>query len=196
MESHWRYERIPSNASIETRKSTQRDDTMKVKIIGLAIAGLLCTGAAAQAQISDDIVKIGVLTDHSGGFAYLTGKLSVTAAQMAVDDFGGKVLGKPIQVVTADHQNKADIAAAISRKWFDAEGVDAVTDVAGSAVALATQEIARPRNKILLISGAATTELTGKACSETTTQWSYDTYALAKGTASQVTKKGGTPGSS
>jgi branched-chain amino acid transport system substrate-binding protein len=164
---------------------------MKVKIVGLVIAGLLSTGAAVQAQVSDDVVKIGVLTDHSGGFAYLTGKLSVAAAQMAVDDFGGKVLGKPIQVVTADHQNKSDIAAAISRKWFDAEGVDAITDVAGSAVALATQEIARPRNKILLISGAATTELTGKVCSETTTQWSYDTYALAKGTASQVTKKGG-----
>ena len=164
---------------------------MKVKIVGLVIAGLLSTGAAAQAQVSDDVVKIGVLTDHSGGFAYLTGNLSVAAAQMAIDDFGGKVLGKPIQVVTADHQNKSDIAAAISRKWFDAEGVDAITDVAGSAVALATQEIARPRKKILLISGAATTELTGKVCSETTTQWSYDTYALGKGTASQVTKKGG-----
>jgi branched-chain amino acid transport system substrate-binding protein len=110
---------------------------------------------------------------------------------MAVDDFGGKVLGKPITVVTADHQNKPDIAATLSRKWFDTEGVDAITDVAGSAVALATQEIARSRNKILLISGAATTELTGKACSATTTQWSYDTYAFAKGTASQVTKQGG-----
>jgi branched-chain amino acid transport system substrate-binding protein len=147
--------------------------------------------AAAQAQVSDDAVKIGVLTDHSGGFAYLVGKHSVEATQMAVDDFGGKVLGKPITVVTADHQNKADIAAALSRKWFETEGVDAITDVAGSAVALATQEIARPRGKVLLISGAATTELTGKACSATTSQWSYDTYAFAKGTASQVTKQGG-----
>jgi branched-chain amino acid transport system substrate-binding protein len=141
--------------------------------------------------VSDDAVKIGVLTDHSGGFAYLVGKHSVEATQMAVDDFGGKVLGKPITVVTADHQNKADIAAALSRKWFETEGVDAITDVAGSAVALATQEIARPRGKVLLISGAATTELTGKACSATTSQWSYDTYAFAKGTASQVTKQGG-----
>jgi branched-chain amino acid transport system substrate-binding protein len=147
--------------------------------------------AAAQAQVSDNAVKIGVLTDHSGGFAYLVGKHSVEATQMAVDDFGGKVLGKPITVVTADHQNKADIAAALSRKWFETEGVDAITDVAGSAVALATQEIARPRGKVLLISGAATTELTGKACSATTSQWSYDTYAFAKGTASQVTKQGG-----
>jgi len=147
--------------------------------------------ATAQAQVSDDAVKIGVLTDHSGGFAYLVGKHSVEATQMAVDDFGGKVLGKPITVVTADHQNKADIAAALSRKWFETEGVDAITDVAGSAVALATQEIARPRGKVLLISGAATTELTGKACSATTSQWSYDTYAFAKGTASQVTKQGG-----
>ncbi|WP_029659598.1 MULTISPECIES: ABC transporter substrate-binding protein [unclassified Afipia] len=152
---------------------------------------MLMAGSAAQAQVSDDAVKIGVLTDHSGGFAYLVGKHSVEATQMAVDDFGGKVLGKPISVVTADHQNKADIASAISRKWFETEGVDTITDVAGSAVALATQEIARSRGKVLLISGAATTELTGKACSETTSQWSYDTYAFAKGTASQVTKQGG-----
>lgn len=152
---------------------------------------MLMAGSAAQAQVSNDAVKIGVLTDHSGGFAYLVGKHSVEATQMAVDDFGGKVLGKPISVVTADHQNKADIASAISRKWFETEGVDTITDVAGSAVALATQEIARSRGKVLLISGAATTELTGKACSETTSQWSYDTYAFAKGTASQVTKQGG-----
>jgi branched-chain amino acid transport system substrate-binding protein len=137
---------------------------------------MLTVSSVAHAQISDDAVKIGVLTDHSGGFAYLVGKHSVEAAQMAVDDFGGKVLGKPITVVTADHQNKPDIAATLSRKWFDTEGVDAITDVAGSAVALATQEIARSRNKILLISGAATTELTGKACSATTTQWSYDRH--------------------
>lgn len=159
--------------------------------IGLAAVAMWMATAAAQAQVSDDAVKIGVLTDHSGGFAYLVGKHSVEATQMAVDDFGGKVLGKPITVVTADHQNKADIAAALSRKWFETEGVDAITDVAGSAVALATQEIARPRGKVLLISGAATTELTGKACSATTSQWSYDTYAFAKGTASQVTKQGG-----
>ena len=164
---------------------------MRTTRIGLTVAAMLMAGSAAQAQVSDDTVKIGVLTDHSGGFAYLVGKHSVEATQMAVDDFGGKVLGKPISVVTADHQNKADIASAISRKWFETEGVDTITDVAGSAVALATQEIARSRGKVLLISGAATTELTGKACSETTSQWSYDTYAFAKGTASQVTKQGG-----
>ena len=152
---------------------------------------MLMACGAARAQVSDDAVKIGVLTDHSGGFAYLVGKYSVEATQMAVDDFGGKVLGKPISVITADHQNKADIASAISRRWFETEGVDTITDVAGSAVALATQEIARSRGKVLLISGAATTELTGKACSATTSQWSYDTYAFAKGTASQVTKQGG-----
>ena len=168
-----------------------RRTILRAKTLGLAIAAMLTVSSVAHAQISDDAVKIGVLTDHSGGFAYLVGKHSVEAAQMAVDDFGGKVLGKPITVVTADHQNKPDIAATLSRKWFDTEGVDAITDVAGSAVALATQEIARSRNKILLISGAATTELTGKACSATTTQWSYDTYAFAKGTASQVTKQGG-----
>ena len=164
---------------------------MRTTRIGLTVAAMLMACSAAQAQVSDDAVKIGVLTDHSGGFAYLVGKYSVEATQMAVDDFGGKVLGKPIIVITADHQNKADIASAISRRWFETEGVDTITDVAGSAVALATQEIARSRGKVLLISGAATTELTGKACSATTSQWSYDTYAFAKGTASQVTKQGG-----
>ena len=164
---------------------------MRTTRIGLTVAAMLMACGAARAQVSDDAVKIGVLTDHSGGFAYLVGKYSVEATQMAVDDFGGKVLGKPISVITADHQNKADIASAISRRWFETEGVDTITDVAGSAVALATQEIARSRGKVLLISGAATTELTGKACSATTSQWSYDTYAFAKGTASQVTKQGG-----
>ena len=164
---------------------------MRTTRIGLTVAAMLMACSAAQAQVSDDAVKIGVLTDHSGGFAYLVGKYSVEATQMAVDDFGGKVLGKPISVITADHQNKADIASAISRRWFETECVDTITDVAGSAVALATQEIARSRGKVLLISGAATTELTGKACSATTSQWSYDTYAFAKGTASQVTKQGG-----
>jgi branched-chain amino acid transport system substrate-binding protein len=159
--------------------------------LGCALAALLATSISASAQVSGDVVKIGVMTDHSGGFAYLVGRHSVTAAQMAVDDFGGKVLGKPVAVVTADHQNKTDIAATLARRWFDTEDVDAITDVAGSAVALATQEVARSRDKVLLISGAATTELTGKACSATTSQWSYDTYASAKGTASQVTKQGG-----
>ncbi|SEP21260.1 amino acid/amide ABC transporter substrate-binding protein, HAAT family [Rhodopseudomonas pseudopalustris] len=163
---------------------------MKTRTLLAAAAMTMSVTTAARAQVSDDAVRIGVLTDHSGGFAHLVGKRSVDAAQMAVDDFGGTVLGKPISVITADHQNKADIASALSRKWFETEGVDAITDVAGSAVALATQEIARSRNKIVLVSGAATTELTGKACSATTTQWSYDTYALAKGTAAQVTKQG------
>lgn len=165
---------------------------MKIRILGLSIVTMMMAlSTVARAQVSDDAVKIGVLTDHSGGFSYLIGKHSVEVTQMAIDDFGGKVLGKPITLVTADHQNKADIASALSRKWFDTEGVDAITDIAGSAVALATQEIARSRDKVLLVSGAATTELTGKACSATTTQWSYDTYALAKGTAAQVTKQGG-----
>jgi len=181
-----------SRCRSEPHNRIQREEIIvKTTRIGLTLAAMLMACGAAQAQVSDNAVKIGVLTDHSGGFAYLVGKHSVEATQMAVDDFGGKVLGKPITVVTADHQNKADIASAISRKWFETEGVDTITDVAGSAVALATQEIARSRGKVLLISGAATTELTGKACSETTSQWSYDTYSFAKGTASQVTKQGG-----
>lgn len=182
--SHWRSD--PHNTDIPEGRTI-----VKATRFGLVVAAVLASCATACAQASEGAVKIGVMTDHSGGFAYLVGKHSVEAAQMAVEDFGGKVLGKPIVVVTADHQNKPDIAATLSRKWFDTEGVDAITDVAGSAVALATQEVARQRKKILLISGAATTELTGKVCSATTTQWSYDTYSFAKGTASQVTKQGG-----
>lgn len=177
---------------LASKKNTAfEEEWMKRGFAAIAVAGVLSWTVPASAQVSDDMVKIAVLTDHSGGFAYLTGRLSVLAAQMAVDDVGGKVLGKPVTVVTADHQNKPDIAAALTRKWFDTEGVDAITDIAGSAVALATQEIARDRGKVFLVTGAATTELTGKACSETTTQWSYDTYALSKGTASQLTKQGG-----
>ena len=163
---------------------------MTKKMFWVVTMALALLGTELHAQEMGEAIKIGVLTDHSGGFAYLVGKHSVDAAQMAVDDFGGKVLGRSIVVVTGDHQNKPDIAAAISRKWFDTEGVTAVTDVAGSAVALATQEVARSREKVLLISGAATTELTGKACSATSSQWSYDTYSFAKGTASQVRSRG------
>jgi branched-chain amino acid transport system substrate-binding protein len=161
-------------------------------MLSLVVAATLTFGAAARADVSGDTIKIGVLGDQSGGFSYLAGKHAVEAAQMAVDDFGGKVLGKPVVIVAADHQNKADIAASISRKWFDVDGVDAIADLTGSAVALAVQEVARPRGKVLLISGAATTELTGKACSPTSSQWSWDTYSYAKAAASQIAKLGGT----
>lgn len=153
----------------------------------LVVAAWLASSATSVAQVSNDQVKIGVMTDHSGPLAYLVGKHAVEAAKMAVDDFGGQVLGKPIVVITADHQNKADVAATLTRRWLDTEGVDAITELGNSAVALAAQEVARPRKKALLVTAAATTELTGKACSDTTTQWTFDTYAFAKGNAKYLT---------
>ncbi|MGF3969694.1 ABC transporter substrate-binding protein, partial [Staphylococcus aureus] len=116
----------------------------------------------------------------------------VIAARMAVEDFGGTVLGRPIDVIFADHQNKPDIGSAIAARWYDTEGVDAIVDVPVSSVALAVQEIARERKRIVLFSAAGSSDLTGKACSPMGTQWTFDSIALAKGTASAVTKSGGT----
>ena len=150
--------------------------------------GLLREG---YAQISDEVVRIGVLTDMTGIFAAASGSGSVLAAQMAADDFGGKVRGKPIEIISADHQNKADVGAGIIRKWFDTEKVDAVTDLPLSSIALAAQEIARQKKKTLLISGGATSDLYGRACSPYSTLWSDDTYTLAAATAKAVLENGG-----
>lgn len=155
-------------------------------LLALAVAGSL----PAQAQISDGVVKIGVINDQSGMYEDIIGAKSVAAARMAVEDFGGKVLGKPIEVVVANHQNKVDVATTIARKWIDTEKVDTIADTAGSGIALALREITRSANKTLLVASSATSELTGQKCSETGTQWSYDTYSLAKGTAHAVTRQG------
>ncbi|MDQ4061288.1 MAG: ABC transporter substrate-binding protein, partial [Pseudomonadota bacterium] len=157
----------------------------------LAAAALAALGGPVHAQISDDVVKIAVLDDMSGVYADITGQGGVLAARMAVEDFGGKVLGKPIEVVFGDHQNKADIGAALTRQWYDVEKVDMITGLGNSAVALAVQQITRDKNRINLVSGAATTDLTGKACSPNGVHWTYDTYALAKGTGTAVVKNGG-----
>jgi len=146
---------------------------------------------AAQAQISDDIVKIGVLNDMSGLYADLGGQGSVEAARMAIADFGGTVNGKKIELISADHQNKPDVGGAIARQWYDNDGVDVIVDVPTSSVALAVQDVARERKKVFLISGAASSDLTGKACSPTGIHWTYDTIALANGTGSAVVKAGG-----
>ncbi len=149
-------------------------------LLGL-FAGVLSLAATvpAQAQISDDVVKLGVLTDMSSLYSDAAGKGSVTAVEMAVADYGGTVKGKPIKVISADHQNKPDVGVGIARDWYDIEQVDVVLDVPNSAVALAVQELARERNKLLVISGSGSSDLTGKACSPTSIQWTYDTYALA-----------------
>ncbi len=144
-----------------------------------ASAALAVSMGAAQAQISDDVVKIGVLTDMSSLYADATGKGSLIATQMAVEDYGGKVKGKPIEVISGDHQNKPDVGVGIARNWFDNEKVDAVFDVPTSSVALAIQQLTRDKNKIFINSGGGTSDLTGVACSPNTVHWTYDTYALS-----------------
>jgi branched-chain amino acid transport system substrate-binding protein len=143
---------------------------------GLAVATL---GSAAHAQtISDDVVKIGVLTDMSSLYADATGKGSLTAVEMAVADYGGKVKGKPVQVISADHQNKPDIGVSIARNWYDNEKVDAIFDVPTSSVALPISALTREKNKININSGGGSSDITGVACSPNTVHWTYDTYAL------------------
>jgi branched-chain amino acid transport system substrate-binding protein len=160
-------------------------------LFGLAVlAGLIAT-SAAHAQISDGVVKIGVLNDMSSLYADIGGKGSVLAAQMAVEDFGGKVLDQPIEVISGDHQNKPDIGAGIARKWIDTEQVDTIVDVPTSSVALAVQEVTREKKRVFLMSGPASSDLTGKACSPYGFQWTYDTYALAHGTGGAMVKQGG-----
>ena len=156
---------------------------------GLAMAAL--ASAPAAAQISGDVVRIGVLNDQSGLYADITGQGSVIAARMAVEDFGGKVLDKPIEIIFADHQNKPDIGASIARQWFDVGGVDMVTDVPNSAVALAVQGVAREASRVHINTGAATTDLTGKQCSPLAIHWTFDTYSMASGTGRSLVKAGG-----
>jgi branched-chain amino acid transport system substrate-binding protein len=160
-------------------------------LFGLAMLAGLLTASAAHAQISDGVVKIGVLNDMSSLYADIGGKGSVLAAQMAVEDFGGKVLDQPIEVISGDHQNKPDIGAGLARKWIDTEHVDTIVDVPTSSVALAIQEVTREKKRVFLMSGPASSDLTGKACSPYGFQWTYDTYALAHGTGGAMVKQGG-----
>jgi branched-chain amino acid transport system substrate-binding protein len=156
-----------------------------------AIAAVISAAPAARAQISDDVVKIGVLTDMNGPASTPTGQGSVTAAQMAVDDFGGTVLGKPISVVVGDHQLKPDIGIGIARRWYDTEQVDLIVDVPVSAVGLAVQNVANEKKKLFIAHSTGAADFHGKFCSPYAMQWVFDTRALAVGTAQAVVKRGG-----
>jgi branched-chain amino acid transport system substrate-binding protein len=144
-----------------------------------------------QAQAADKPIRVGVLNDQSGVYSDFQGVGSVVAAQMAVEDFGGKAAGRAIEVISADHQNKPDIGATTARRWIDVDGVDVIADVPNSAIALAVNGIVRERNKVFLASGAGTTELTGAQCSPNTVHWTYDTWALAHSTAKSLVAQGG-----
>lgn len=168
---------------------------MKRKLSALLVAGAIASMAAlpglANAQISGDVVKIGVMNDMSGLYADLAGSGSVIAAKMAVEDFGAASKGLKVEVISADHQNKPDVGSSIARQWFDTEGVDVIVDVPTSSVALAVNQIAKEKGKAMLNSGAASSDLTGKACSPNTVHWTYDTWMLAHGTGSAIVKTGG-----
>jgi branched-chain amino acid transport system substrate-binding protein len=164
-----------------------------VKLLHLVSAALLAATVipASAAEISDGKVKIGILNDQSGVYADFGGKWSVEAAKMAVEDFGGKVQGAPIEIVDADHQNKPDIASNIARQWYDTEQVDAIMELTTSSVALAVQGISQEKKKIDIVTGAATTDLTGKSCSPYGFHWAYDTHSQAVGTGGALVAQGG-----
>jgi branched-chain amino acid transport system substrate-binding protein len=157
----------------------------------VALVGLGASPAHGQSKDSGTGVKIGVLTDMSGVYADLGGQGSVIAAQMAIDDFGGKVLGRPIQLISADHQNKADVAATKAREWFDREGVDMITDLLNSGAALAVSGVGKDKNKVVMVTGAASTALTNASCNANTVHYAYDTYALANIAGKEIVRQGG-----
>jgi branched-chain amino acid transport system substrate-binding protein len=163
-------------------------------ILARAAFGGILLALAATSALADDLaspVKLGVLNDQSGVFSDLSGRGSVTAAQMAVEDFGGKVLGRPIEVISADHQNKPDIGLALAKKWYDVDGVNVILDVPQSAIALGVQQIARERSKLVLFSGAGTSDLTGAACSPVGIHWTWDTDGQARSLAKAIIQEGG-----
>jgi branched-chain amino acid transport system substrate-binding protein len=164
---------------------------MKKYVVWSIAIALILTASTAMAQFSGNVIKIGVLNDQSSLYADITGQGSVLAARMAVEDVGGKVAGTPVEVVFADHQNKPDIGTSLARQWLERDGVDVIVDVPTSSVALAINEVVREKNSVFLVSGAATADLTGKACSPNTVHWTYDTWALANGTGKSVVKAGG-----
>lgn len=162
-----------------------------IKTLATSASALAMLASAAAADISDGVVKIGVLTDMSGTYSDIAGSGAVTAAEMAVEEFGGTVAGAPIEIVSADHQNKADIAANKARQWGDTEGVDVFAELVTTSVALGVFEVAKQQNKIALVSGAASSPLTSEACIPTGLHWTYNTRALAVGTGSAIVKEGG-----
>ncbi|MBI4912581.1 MAG: ABC transporter substrate-binding protein [Acidobacteria bacterium] len=157
----------------------------------VALAAASAFSAPPKEAVTDGVVKIGVLTDMSGVYSALGGKGTQVAVEMAIKDFGGSVLGKPIQVVGADHQNKADIASAKAREWFDTEKVDMITGLLNTGCALAVQKLGGDKKRVVMVTGAASTDLTNSACTPYSVHYVYDTYALGKVTGQAVVQGGG-----
>ncbi|MET4215357.1 branched-chain amino acid transport system substrate-binding protein [Bradyrhizobium sp. LB7.2] len=160
---------------------------MKSALLAAVATSALLLAAPAFAQG----VKIGILNDQSGVYADYGGKYSVEAAKMAIEDFGGEVLGQKVEMITADHQNKPDLATSIARRWYDTDNVDMITELTTSSVALAVQELSKEKKKIDIVVGAASSSITGAACSPYGFHWAFDTHALAVGTGGALTKAGG-----
>jgi branched-chain amino acid transport system substrate-binding protein len=160
--------------------SYQRNSTASL------LFAIVLTASSAQAEIKGDVVRIGVLTDMNGVFATAMGAGSVEAARMAAEEFGGKINGKPIEILQADHQNKPDVATSLARKWFDRDGVQAIADGGSSGSSLAVQELVRNNGKIFLISGAGANQLTDEACAPTSVQWTHDAYSTATAVVSGI----------
>src|SRR5216683_195814 len=177
-----------NRASLNRKERNQR--MIKYWLVIMAALGL-AAAPAAQAQVSDGVVKIGVLTDMSSLYADLSGQGSVIAARMAVEDFGAAKKGMKVEIISADHHNKADVGSGIARQWLDSDKVDLIVYTPNSAVALAVNEITKEKHKAFLVSGAASSDLTGKACSPNTVHWTYDTWMLANGTGGAIVKTGG-----
>ena len=165
-------------------------NALKQSLLALAIAGTFVAGAA-HAQVSDNVIKIGVLSDMSSLYTDLAGAGSVLAAKMAVEDSGIEKRGYKVEFVSADHQNKPDVGSAIARQWYDTDKVDVIVDVPNSGVALAVSQITKDKGRVFLAVGPGSSDLTGKACSPNTVHWAYDTWMLANGTGTVITKQGG-----
>ena len=163
-----------------------RDTSVFQIICCLFVVGISSTTDAADS----DPVKIGVLADMSGVYADIGGQGSVEAVKMAIEDFGGNVLGKPVEVVSADGQNKPDVASNIARNWYDS-GVDVITDIPASGMALAIMQLSKDKKKIALVTSAGSSDITGKSCSPYTAHWTWDTYAMSHGTGAVIVKRGG-----
>ena len=161
-----------------------------LRLLGLTAALWVVACGPTCAQVSDDIVRLGLLLDMSGPYSNQTGEGSVVAARMAIEDFGGTVLGKPVDLLVADHLNKSDLASSLAREWIDTRHLDAILDVNGTAPSLAVQDIVRSRNRIAIFASPAGTRLTNESCAPTTVQWAYDTYSLARSTAEVLMRDG------
>src|SRR6266567_4447492 len=168
--------------------------TVRRTALAVTLAVIMGMGSAAALAdgISDNVVKIGVLTDMSGQFSHESGEGAVAAVRMAIEDFGGKVRGKPIELVVADHQNKSDIALGIARKWFDVENVDMIANLINSSIALGVTQLAKDKDRIAIVNGSGSSRLTGDGCTPNSIHYAYDTYSLAKGTGTAMMKAGGT----